>query len=132
MKRSAILNPSKTKFMDQNTSNKMWYWIVGLVVVVVIVYLGASGRFGGSQFSPAGGQTVKIGFITPLSGDAAALGQEEQKVVAYRVKQINDAAGESGTKFEFIYEDGKCSGNDAVSAFQKLTNIDGVKIILGA
>ncbi|RJP45956.1 ABC transporter substrate-binding protein, partial [Candidatus Parcubacteria bacterium] len=74
------------------------------------------------------GDVVKIGFIGPLSGDAAAYGEEMQKVLRYRLAEIN---AERGTKFEVAYEDGKCSGSDSVSAFQKLTDIDGVKIIIG-
>lgn len=77
----------------------------------------------------AGGSgTVKIGFIGQLSGDAAVYGEEAQRILNYRLAQIN---AEKGTKFQIIWEDGKCSGGDAVNAFQKLTNIDGVKVIIG-
>ncbi len=105
----------------------MW-WVVGLVVVVIAIYFAATGS---PNPSSVAGKTVKIGFVAPLSGDAAVLGQEMQKIALYRVKQINEAAGENGTKFEVVYEDGKCAGNDAVNAFQKLTSIDGVKFIIG-
>ncbi len=113
--------------MDQK-SNKNWWWVVGLIVVVVAVYFIVTGSSGSS---PVAGKTVKIGFVGPLSGDAAALGEEMQKTVSHRVKQINNENGEGGVKFEVVFEDGKCSGADSVGAFQKLTNIDGVKVILG-
>jgi branched-chain amino acid transport system substrate-binding protein len=111
--------------MEQNNS-KAWWWVAGLIVVAVLVYLGVT-----VSPSPVAGQTVKIGFVAPLSGDAGSLGIEMQKVVSYLAEQINAKAGDNGTKFEIIYEDGKCSGNDAVSAFQKLATIDGVKFIIG-
>jgi branched-chain amino acid transport system substrate-binding protein len=102
--------------------------IIAVVAIIVVVLLVV---FGGGTKSPVSGQTVKIGLIGPMSGDAAAYGQELQKVVSYRIAQINAKAGPNDPKFEVIYEDGKCSGNDSVNAFQKLTTIDGVKIILG-
>lgn len=119
--------------MDQQTvgntgGNKAWYWILGIVIVAIVVYLAVGGA---GKVSPVAGQTVKIGFVWPLSGDAAAYGQDAQKVVAYRLDQINQKAGDNGVKFEVVYEDGKCTGNDAVSAFQKLVDVDGVKFILG-
>lgn len=112
--------------MEQSNS-KMWYWVGGIVVVLLVLYF-AFGTGGRPDFA---GQTVKIGVIVPLSGDAAAYGEELQRVFSYRLPQINAAAGPNDPKFELVFEDGKCTGNDAVSAFQKLANIDGVKIIIG-
>lgn len=111
-------------------SSKIW-WVAGIIVVIVLVYLGVSGGLFGGKQSPTAGQTVKIGVVTALSGDAAAYGQEMEKIISYREQQINDAGGINGTKFQFVFEDGKCTGADAVDAFQKLVNVDGVKIILG-
>ena len=76
-------------------------------------------------------RVVKIGVIAPLSGDAGALGQEIQHVIAYQLAAINEKYKNDNLSFEPIYEDGKCSGNDSVNAFQKLTNVDGVKFIIG-
>jgi branched-chain amino acid transport system substrate-binding protein len=100
-------------------------WLVVAVVVILIIVALTGGK--GGQSGP-----IKIGFIGPLSGDAAALGQEMQHVVQYRIKQINDSISTSTPKFEVVYEDGKCSGADSASAFQKLTDVDGVKVIIGA
>lgn len=111
--------------MEQNNS-KSWWWVGGIVIIAVLVYLGVT-----TSQSPVAGQTVKIGFVAPLSGDAGSLGLEMQNIVSYLAEQINAKAGDKGTKFEVIYEDGKCSGNDAVSAFQKLATVDGVKFIIG-
>lgn len=105
--------------MDKNIKIVAW-----VVAVLIIIWLGFS-LFGKSNMASG---TVKLGVIVPLSGDAAAYGQEVQKILNYRLAEIN---AEKGTKFELDYEDGKCAGSDAVSAFQKLTDVDGVKIILG-
>ena len=73
-------------------------------------------------------ETIKIGVVMPLSGDASAYGIEPQRALSYQVEKINAT---SEQQFELVYEDGKCTGNDAVSAFQKLTDIDGVKFVIG-
>lgn len=76
-------------------------------------------------------ETVKLGIIAPMSGDAAAYGEQVQKIASYYLPKLNEEAAKSGKKYELIYEDGKCSGTDSVSAFQKLVDIDGVKFIVG-
>jgi len=73
--------------------------------------------------------TVKVGAIMPLTGDGAAYGIPMQKVAEIALAKSN-AAG--GVQMEFIWEDGKCNGQDAASAAQKLINVDGVQVIYGA
>jgi branched-chain amino acid transport system substrate-binding protein len=118
---------SKTsRKLKKMNNNKL---IVGIVILMIVVWAGYSlfGNMGSAPSSTNSG-TVKIGVLAPLSGDAAAYGQEIQKVLNYRLAAINK---ESGTQFALDYEDSKCSGPDAVAAFQKLTDVDGVKIIIG-
>lgn len=74
---------------------------------------------------------IKIGFIAPLTEDAATYGQGEKNAVEMAVREINAAGGVNGRMLEIIYEDGKCNGKDAVTAIQKLINIDKVKVVLG-
>ena len=47
------------------------------------------------------------------------------------VEEINAAGGINGRTLELIVEDSKCNRQDSVTAYNKLTNVDGVKIILG-
>ena len=74
--------------------------------------------------------TLKIGVIAPLSGNASQYGLETQRILSATLKEINENGGYKGTDVELIYEDGKCSGSDAVTAFQKLVDIDGVDAII--
>ncbi len=76
-------------------------------------------------------EPIKIGFIAPLSGDAAAYGEPARNMVAIAVDEINAAGGINGQQISMIYEDGKCNGQDAAIAAQKLINVDGVKVIIG-
>lgn len=74
--------------------------------------------------------TYKIGVIAPLSGDAGAYGQEGKNILDYRVAELN-ADPSAAYQIELVYEDGKCDGASAAAAFQKLTEVDGIKHILG-
>jgi branched-chain amino acid transport system substrate-binding protein len=98
-------------------------------LLLVVVLAGCSHQAANNSGTQM--KTVKIGVIMPLSGDAAAYGEQAQRVMEYYLPQINERYKDKNIKFEAVYEDGKCSGNDAVSALQKLTDIDGAKIIIG-
>ncbi len=75
--------------------------------------------------------TVKIGVISPLSGDAAAYGTELQRLLDYTLPSINEAAKEQGYEFELVYEDGRCNGSESTAAFQKLSELDGIEYFIG-
>lgn len=102
-------------------------WILGIVVLAIIVWVGMSI----SDKAPEETGPIKIGFIGPLTGDAAAYGEPARNVTRIAVDEINAAGGIDGRMLEVIYEDGKCNGPDAVGAAQKLINVDGVKVIIG-
>ncbi len=74
------------------------------------------------QPAPAPNTPIKIGVIVPLTDAFAQYGEEVRK-------GIFAAAGSSNV--EFIFEDEKCDAKTAISAFQKLTSVDGVKFIIG-
>ena len=72
-----------------------------------------------------------IGVMDALTGVAEAYGTPilQSKVLA--MEEINAAGGINGRKLELIVEDSKCAAQDAITAYNKLTDVDGVKIILG-
>ncbi|MEK7185690.1 MAG: ABC transporter substrate-binding protein, partial [Patescibacteria group bacterium] len=103
--------------------------IGGIIVLVLIVWgITAFTNPSGAPVSETG--PIKIGFIGPLSGDAAVYGETEKNAVEIALEEINQS-GELKRRLEVIYEDGKCSGKDAVTAAQKMINIDKVSIIFG-
>lgn len=99
------------------------------VVVVLLIILG--GLFLISSREEFAEGPIKIGFIGPLTGDGAVLGEPGRNMVQMAVDEINAAGGVKGHMLEVIYEDGKCSGKDAASAMQKLATVDKVKIAIG-
>jgi branched-chain amino acid transport system substrate-binding protein len=75
--------------------------------------------------------TIKLGFIGPLTGDAAAQGADLLNGVKMAIDEVNAKGGVNGLQVELVAEDGKCNGADAASAAQKLVNVDHVAAILG-
>ena len=114
-------------------------WAIGVVAVLIVV-LGAWTLFASmaTDDTPVVEEEVTedtspivVGFISPLTGDAAAYGEPGQKVTQLAVDEINAAGGINGRDLQVIYEDGKCNGKDAASAMQKLVNVDKVQAVIG-
>lgn len=76
-------------------------------------------------------EPIKIGFIGPLTGDAAALGVDILHGIQIAVDDANATGGIDGRQIQIVAEDGRCTGADAASAAQKLINVDKVVAILG-
>lgn len=79
----------------------------------------------------SGSNTIKIGYIGPLTGDAASYGVDTLNAVKMHVDEINAAGGIGGKQINLIAEDGRCNGADSTGAAQKLVNVDKVVAILG-
>lgn len=84
-----------------------------------------------SACSKAPAETIRIGYLGPLSGNAAAYGVDTLNGIRMAVDQTNLAGGIDGKKIELIAEDGRCAGSDAISAMHKLITIDHVVAIIG-
>jgi len=76
-------------------------------------------------------EPIKIGVSAPLSGPGASYGDGFMTGAELAAKEINDSGGISGQLVKLIVEDDKCS-TDAVTAFNKLINIDKVAGIIGS
>ncbi len=103
-------------------------YIIGFFLVISIIFLVGCAQKGNVVKEK---ETIKVGFIAPLSGPAASWGETELDGVRMAVDEINSKGGILGKQLEIIAEDGKCTGRDATLAAQKLVNIDNVKVILG-
>jgi branched-chain amino acid transport system substrate-binding protein len=82
---------------------------------------------GTQPFSTDGPQVVKIGVLLSLSGPASSRGEDGLNAYNYEVEKFN--ATHSQVQIQLIVEDSKCEGKDAVSAIQKLVNVDKVQAI---
>ena len=75
--------------------------------------------------------TFRIGVMESLTGAGETYGTVAHQSKQMALDEINAAGGIDGRMLEFVVEDSKCNAADAITAYNKLTNVDGVKIILG-
>lgn len=93
--------------------------IIGLLVVIVVIVILIVNK---NSQSVKDRQTIKIGVIAPLTGVVSAYGEQTKKGV--------ESLGTS-TNIEFVFEDDQCDTKMAVGAFKKLTEIGGLRYIIG-
>ena len=98
----------------------------GTVAVLAIVALACGG---GDE--PAEDEPFRIGVMESVTGAGETYGVMAVQAKQMAVDEINAAGGINGRMLEIIVEDEKCNAQDAITAYKKLTEVDGVKIILG-
>jgi len=98
-------------------------WIIGIVIVLIVVGIIIY------QNNQNKEETIKIGFIGPLTGDGAIFGMPEKNAMELIKDRVNSNGGINGKKIEVIYEDGRCDSREAVSGANKLIGVDRVKVI---
>ena len=104
-----------------------WKRIVGLGLLIVLIPVAmACGTDEDGEESP-----YRIGVMESLTGAGETYGQVANNAKAMAMDEINAAGGIDGRKLEFVVEDSKCNAQDAINAYNKLTDVDGMKIILG-
>ncbi|HYC34408.1 MAG TPA: ABC transporter substrate-binding protein [Candidatus Paceibacterota bacterium] len=102
--------------------------VIWVVVAVLVIWGIVAATKNSNKVKETG--PIKIGFIAPLTGDAAAYGEVVKNGTMLAEKEINARGGINGRPVEVIYDDGKCNGKDATSATQKLVNVEKVKFLL--
>ena len=111
-----------------NKGQVKWLVIVGIILIVIIALVVSLGN---KESSQGAAESIKLGLVGPLTGDASSIGTSAQKAVKMAVDEINQAGGINGKTIEMIYEDGKCNAKDAATAGNKLINLDKVTAIIG-
>ena len=76
-------------------------------------------------------EPFRIGVMESLTGAGETYGTVAVQSKQMAVDEINAAGGIDGRPLELVVEDSRCNAQDAISAFHKLTDVDGMKIILG-
>jgi branched-chain amino acid transport system substrate-binding protein len=83
----------------------------------------------------AGGKTVKIGAILPLSGEAAPLGENSKKAIDMAVEEINEKGGIKslgGARLEVVYGDSQGKPPVGVSEAERLLADKDVVLLTGS
>lgn len=74
---------------------------------------------------------VRIAAIQPLSKSTVATGEQVREGIELGAANINEQGGINGRRLEVVYEDDQCDAKTAVTAFEKLANIDKIRIVIG-
>ena len=93
------------------------YWRVPVVALIVVVLLW-SGCGNDRQPNPA--ETIKIGIIVPLTGNAGVLGDYALKGVQLAVDEQNAKGGLLGKKIELDIQDSKGDPKEGVSVVKNM------------
>ncbi len=109
--------------------NKLTLGILGILFVLLVACAPAQ-KEAPKEEKPVV-ETIKLGAILPLTGDAAEYGLPEQAGIQIALEEINANGGVNGKPLEVIFEDAKCDAKAATTAAQKLVDVDNVKVILG-
>ena len=83
------------------------------------------------ETSEASGEPFRIGVMESLTGPGETYGTVANQAKQMAMDEINAAGGINGRMLKLIVEDSKCNAQDSITAYRKLTDVDGVKIILG-
>ena len=76
-------------------------------------------------------EPFRIGVMESATGPGETYGTVAIQAKQMAAAEIDAAGGINGRMLELIVEDSKCNAQDAITAYNKLTDVDGVKIILG-
>lgn len=116
-----------------------------LVVLILVSMVGCTGGSGSSNTANTSDDTIKIGFLAPLSGPAANLGQQTVSAAKMMQDIINEANPEfdimladteglpnlNNRKIELVIGDTKGDPQVAVSEARRLISEEGVVAIAG-
>jgi len=103
---------------------KIWITI-GIVIIVAIAII-----FIVTQTKKES-EVIKIGAMGPLTGVRAMGGTYMRNGLEMALEEINSRSGIKAGRVKLIYEDTKYEPATAVNAFQKLVDVDRVKIVIG-
>ena len=99
--------------------------VFGLMTILAAAVLACSGD-GDGQTAP-----FRIGVMESLTGVGETYGIVASQAKQMAADEINAAGGINGRTLELVVEDSQCTAKDAITAYNKLTDVEGVKIILG-
>ncbi|MDF2614042.1 MAG: Amino acid-binding protein [Clostridia bacterium] len=75
--------------------------------------------------------TVKIGLITPKTGQVAQYGIAVENAVNLAVEEVNAAGGIGGKKVELISYDNKADATESINIFNRLVDNDKIVALVG-
>ena len=101
------------------------------IALLLVAFICIAGAAAGGSGESGSGDTYKIGFIGPLTGDNANYGIRCSNAAKLAISEINAAGGIDGKQLELIAEDSEGTVDKALAAYEKLAYMDEVCAIIG-
>lgn len=109
----------------------LWIAVVAVLAIAVVVYFAFFSNKDQTNVS-AEPEVIKLGFIGPLTGPAAAYGLNARNGAIIAVNDINENGGVlGGKKIELVIQDNKGDTTETVNIMNKLIEQDKVVGIIG-
>ena len=102
-----------------------------IVVLLMIAFVFVSMCFAGGNQEDSSSESIKIGFIGPLTGDYANYGTLCKQAVEMAIDEINANGGINGVEVKLYAEDSEGDSQKALAAMEKLSSSDKVCAIVG-
>lgn len=102
-----------------------------IVVLLMIAFVFVSMCFAGGNQEESSSESIKIGFIGPLTGDYANYGTLCRQAVQMAIDEINANGGINGVEIKLYAEDSEGDSQKALAAMEKLSSSDKVCAIVG-
>jgi branched-chain amino acid transport system substrate-binding protein len=105
----------------------------GLVplLLVVALLLAACGGDGGTQDQAGGGEPIRIGMLTSLTGNFTPWGVQVRAGMQLAVSEINQRGGVDGRQLELVVADDQSKAEEGTRAIERLIERDGVVAVGG-
>ena len=95
-------------------------------LAMVVLFLAVSAAV------PSGAKEIKIGLVTPLSGDVKTFGESVRNSFLIAVEEANAKGGVAGMKITGVIQDDKNDATEAANVANLLVNQHRVKAIVGS
>ena len=102
-----------------------------LASIITLTVLVATACDTGESTPESADTPFRIGVMESVTGPGETYGTVAVQAKQMAADEINAAGGIEGRRLELVVEDSKCNAQDAITAYRKLTDVDGMKIILG-
>lgn len=111
-------------------NRKTIYSIISLLIITIVIVSGCNSVKEANVVKETN-EPIKVAFISSMTGSAGVWGQQLKRGFDFALKEINSKGGINGKKIKVIYEDDGCDPNMGVSAYNKVIELNNVKIITG-
>src|SRR3989338_5387452 len=103
-------------------TTKIVFWIIGIVIVIGVAYFSIK-NLGGINLD----NSITIGAILPMTGDAGEYGQAAKNGIDLAVAKV---LKDENINLKVVYEDDQLDSTKAVNAVNKLINVDNLKYLI--